>query len=46
MDGTHTFGGWNYKKPSAYVTKTLTPEDRRQMIEDAKVMKLGMTIDE
>ena len=46
MDGAHTFNGWNYKKPSAYVTKTLTPEDRKQMLEDAQTMKLGQTIDE
>ena len=46
LDGEYTFGGYDYKKPSTYITKTLTPEDRRQMIEDAQIMKLGMTIDD
>ena len=44
MDGAHTFNGWNYKKPSAYVTKTLTPEERKQSLYDAQTMKLGQTI--
>ena len=44
MDGAYRFNNWNYKKPSAYVTKTLTPEERKQSLYDAQTMKLGQTI--
>ena len=45
MDGEYTFGGYKYKKPSEYISKPKTREERLQEIEEVRLMKLAEIMD-